>query len=63
MALPKHKTPKSKKGKRRSHDGLSLPDVDLCPQCHSPKRAHHVCLTCGVYGGREVVQVKSKKKD
>jgi large subunit ribosomal protein L32 len=63
VPLPKHKAPKSRKGDRRSHDALSLPSVDNCPQCHSPKRAHHVCLTCGTYMGREVVKVETKKKE
>ena len=63
MALPKKKTSKERKRKRRSHQALSLPPVDYCPQCRSPKLAHHVCLSCGTYLGREVVEVKSKKKE
>ena len=63
MALPKKKTSKERQRKRRSHRALSLPPVDYCPQCHSPKLAHHVCLACGVYAGREVVEVKTKKKE
>lgn len=63
MAVPKRKTSKERKRKRRSHLGLSLPALDSCPQCHSPKLAHHVCPTCGTYLGREVIKVKSKKKE
>jgi large subunit ribosomal protein L32 len=63
MALPKKKTSKERQRKRRSHLALNLPAIDYCPQCHSPKLAHHVCPECGVYGGREVVEVKSKKKE
>ncbi len=63
MALPKKKTSKERQRKRRSHLGLGTPSIDYCPQCHSPKLAHHVCLTCGVYGGREVIEVKSKSKE
>jgi len=63
VPLPKHKTPKSKQGRRRSHLALNGPAIDYCPQCHSPKRTHHVCLTCGVYGGREVIKIETKKKE
>lgn len=61
--LPKKKTAKERQRKRRSHLALGVPPIDYCPQCHSPKLAHHVCLTCGVYAGREVIKVKSKKKE
>jgi len=62
MALPKKRTAKARQGKRRSHLALRLPALDYCPQCHSAKLAHHVCLTCGSYLGREVIEVKAKKK-
>lgn len=62
MALPKRRTAKARKGKRRSHMSLSLPALDYCPQCHSAKLAHRVCLTCGSYAGRVVIEVKPTKK-
>ena len=61
-ALPKRKYAKARQGKRRSHLGLSLPALDECPQCHSPKSPHHVCPTCGSYAGREVIKIKSPKE-
>ena len=63
MALPKKKTAKARQRKRRSHMALRLPAMDYCPQCHSPKLAHHVCLTCGTYAGRQVLEVKVKKRE
>ncbi|HEX75153.1 MAG TPA: 50S ribosomal protein L32 [Dehalococcoidia bacterium] len=62
MALPKRKYAKARQGKRRSHLALSIPTLVDCPQCHSPKLAHHVCPTCGSYAGREVIEIKSPKK-
>jgi large subunit ribosomal protein L32 len=63
MPLPKKKTSRARQGERRSHLGLRSPAIDYCPQCHSPKLAHHVCLTCGTYLGREVIKIEPKKKE
>ncbi|MFQ5826319.1 MAG: 50S ribosomal protein L32 [Dehalococcoidia bacterium] len=60
--LPKKKTAKARRGKRRSHLGLRPPALDTCPQCHSPKLSHRVCPVCGSYAGREVIEIKSPKK-
>jgi large subunit ribosomal protein L32 len=54
MAVPKRKTSKSRRDKRRATHSLSIPAVTECPQCHQPKRPHHVCPNCGTYKGREV---------
>ena len=62
MALPKRKYVKSRQGKRRSHLALIIPNLVDCPQCHAPKLPHHVCPTCGTYGGREVIEIKTPKK-
>ena len=54
MAVPKRKTSKARRDKRRATHKLEAPRVNTCPQCGSPKRAHRVCPTCGTYRGREV---------
>ncbi len=56
-ALPKRKTSKARRDKRRSHMALKPPQFDYCPQCHSPKLPHHACPNCGTYAGREVIEV------
>ena len=61
-ALPKRKYAKARQGKRRSHLAATVPPLDNCPQCHSPKLSHHVCPTCGTYAGREAIEVESPKK-
>jgi len=61
-ALPKQKTTKARRGKRRSHHRLESPQLDYCPQCHSPKLPHHACPTCGTYAGREVIEIEGSKK-
>jgi large subunit ribosomal protein L32 len=54
MAVPKRKTSKSRRDKRRAQHRLSAPRVNLCPNCNQPKRPHEVCPNCRTYRGREV---------
>jgi len=56
MAVPKRKTSKARKNKRRSHHGLSTPSLSRCDRCHSFKASHSVCPNCGYYAGREVIK-------
>ncbi len=58
MPVPKKKTTSSKRGMRRSHDGLKSPGLSVCPNCQEPKLPHHVCLSCGMYGDKEVIRVE-----
>ncbi|MFQ5874231.1 MAG: 50S ribosomal protein L32 [Dehalococcoidia bacterium] len=54
---PKRKTSKARKGKRRAHSRMPLPNLVACPRCHSAKLPHHVCPTCGTYAGQDVLKV------
>jgi large subunit ribosomal protein L32 len=56
MAVPKRRTSKSRRDRRRAHDALGTPARSLCPQCKEPKLPHRVCPNCGTYRGREVIQ-------
>ena len=58
MANPTNKTSKARTAKRRTHKILHAPNVTQCPQCHEPKLAHRVCMSCGTYKGREVVAIE-----
>jgi len=55
LAVPKKKTSKSRRDKRRTHQKLTLPGMVECPRCHEPKLAHRVCPNCGYYKGRQVI--------
>ncbi|MBI5105250.1 MAG: 50S ribosomal protein L32 [Solirubrobacterales bacterium] len=55
MAVPKQKQSHARTSKRRATHKLEAPSFNACPHCHSPRRPHRVCPTCGYYGGREVV--------
>jgi large subunit ribosomal protein L32 len=56
MAVPKQRTSKSKKNKRRSHDALKPPGLSACPDCGSPRQPHRVCPNCGKYRGRTIIE-------
>lgn len=58
MAVPKKKTSKARRDKRRSHDALSAPAVSVCSKCGEVTRPHHVCESCGHYNGRQIVATK-----
>lgn len=59
MAVPKRKKSVSRRNMRRAHHRLSPASHIECPQCGEQKRPHHVCASCGYYGGREVVKVEA----
>ena len=57
---PKSRTSRSKRGMRRSHNtSLTAPHLRDCPRCKAFMRPHHVCLSCGYYRNREVIEVKA----
>jgi len=57
MAVPKRRTSKSKKLKRRTHKKLHMPNLSACSNCGELRKSHHVCPSCGQYDGKEVVSV------
>lgn len=57
MAHPKRKTSKARKNKRRSHQKLSDVTLNECSNCGAMHRYHHVCMECGHYRGRQVLNV------
>ena len=58
MPNPKRRHSKARTRKRRAHDALTTKSVSTCPNCHEAKLPHRVCLKCGYYKGREVIEVK-----
>lgn len=58
MAVPKRKTSKARRDKRRTHYKTEAPNVQICPQCRDPKLPHHICLNCGSYKGRTLIEVE-----
>jgi large subunit ribosomal protein L32 len=60
-AVPKKRVSRSRQGNRRQHHTIKIPQLKICPQCRQVRQAHHVCLNCGTYRGREVLPIKSKR--
>lgn len=57
MAVPKRKTSKQRKNKRRASSyRLNKPTVSTCPNCNEPRLPHRVCRACGYYDGKQVIE-------
>lgn len=46
---------------RRSHHALKAPTLAVCKNCGANHRPHHMCLECGFYNGRQVMDLKAEK--
>ena len=61
MAVPKKKSSKARKRKRRSHDALTLPKISKCAKTGLPKLSHRVCEESGFYGKtKQVFEVEER---
>ncbi len=58
MAVPRKKVSRSRRNKRRAHDGIPSQGWQECPECGGVKRRHHACPECGFYNGREVIGIE-----
>ena len=58
MAVPKRKTSKARRDKRRAHWKVSMPGMTECPQCGTMKLSHRVCKECGYYNKKQVISVE-----
>lgn len=49
---------------RRSHHALESTSFSKCENCQALKRRHNVCVSCGYYRGKKVVDLikKTEKK-
>ena len=62
MANPMRKHSRSRRDKRRANWKLTLPSLSKCPQCGKMLIPHRVCPQCGFYRGKQIIEVKEKKK-
>jgi len=60
MAVPKKRTTKSRRDKRRLHIFLKKPTLSKCAKCGHLVLPHTVCPNCGYYKGMMVINVLEK---
>lgn len=60
MAVPKQRKTKSRRNQRRAHISLKAPGLGICSHCGQPVLPHKLCLSCGYYKGKEVINVLAK---
>jgi large subunit ribosomal protein L32 len=58
MAVPKRRTSKQRKRKRRTYFKAEEVNTQACPRCGDPKLPHRVCPTCGFYRNEAVLEVE-----
>lgn len=58
MAVPKRKTSKARRDKRRSHHALTATNWVEDGKTGEAVRPHHIDLKTGMYKGRQVLKVK-----
>ncbi|NLM40736.1 MAG: 50S ribosomal protein L32 [Firmicutes bacterium] len=62
MAVPKRRHSKARVNSRRANWlRIEAVEASICPNCREPKLPHRVCLNCGMYKGRQVIQVEEAK--
>jgi large subunit ribosomal protein L32 len=60
MAVPFHRTSKTRKLKRRTHFKLNVTGLITCSNCGKLIRSHTVCPSCGFYAKKQIIQVGKK---
>ena len=65
MAVQKRRQSSARRDHRRSiwMAKVAVPNVNTCPSCGAPKMAHRVCLKCGKYGDKQVMEVEADEKE
>ncbi len=63
MAVPKRKTSKQRRDKRRTHLKMKIPSWTTCPNCDELISPHTICAACGYYNSKQIIQIKDKKSN
>tara|TARA_B100001245_G_C22839927_1_gene403792 strand:+ start:582 stop:761 length:180 start_codon:yes stop_codon:yes gene_type:complete len=58
MAVPKRKTSKSRRDKRRSHHRIKDPNIIEDKKTGEYRLSHHLDLKTGIYNGRQIIEPK-----
>lgn len=57
MGVPKRRVSKQRKRQRQANIRIEAPQLIRCPQCHALTRPHQVCLECGHYKSKKVIDI------
>lgn len=57
MAVPKRKTSKSKRDKRRANHHAPVKNFAACKNCGASIQSHQICRECGFYKGKEIIKI------
>lgn len=61
MAVPKRRKSRARRDQRRAHhDKVEAPTLTNCPNCGDVMVPHRVCPHCGVYNGRQVLDIEEE---
>lgn len=60
MAVPKKRTPSSRRNRRRANIFIKEPQLVKCKKCDKPTLPHTICQECGFYKGKEYINVMAK---
>ncbi|MGI6340925.1 MAG: 50S ribosomal protein L32 [Minisyncoccales bacterium] len=60
MAVPKKRTPSSRRNRRRANIFIKEPQLVKCKKCGKPTLPHTICQECGFYKGKEYINVMAK---
>ena len=58
MAVPKRKTSKSRRNKRRSHHQIKSVNIIEDKKSGEYRLSHHIDLKTGIYNGRKIFEPK-----
>jgi len=58
MAVPKRKTSKAKRNKRRSHHQISPVNIMEDKKSGQYRLSHHIDLETGIYNGKQILEPK-----
>ncbi|MDE1975424.1 MAG: 50S ribosomal protein L32 [Patescibacteria group bacterium] len=51
---------RSHRDNRRSHHALDEARLSKCQNCGTPHRSHAICMSCGWYNGRKVIDLAAE---
>ena len=59
MAVPKRKTSRAQRRKRKAANRYEGVQATYCTNCSAPVMPHRACKACGFYNGKQVLNVEA----